>query len=261
MSQNYSRLSAVIITFNEENNIADCIESLLPVADDIVVVDSNSTDRTREICMNYRVRFIEQPFLGYVEQKNFAARQAGYAYVLSLDADERLSQKLQAAILAEKQKSFPFKGYTMNRLNNYCGQWIKHGDYYPDIKLRLWHSEYGEWKGNNPHDKLELSANTSLEHLKGDLLHYSFRSYQEHIHQMNRFSTIAAQTLFKTGKKPSVFKPLLSSWWAFFGGYFFRLGFLDGANGYAIAKNNSLYAYYKYAKLNELYKKDDAGEG
>src|SRR5205085_5199312 len=130
------QLSAVVITYNEEDNIAECIESLMPVADEIVVVDSHSTDRTKEICLRYKVRFIEHPFPGYVEQKNFAAKQASCPFIVSLDADERLSEKLQFAILKEKEKGFPYKGYVVNRFNNYCSQWIRHGDYYPDKKLR-----------------------------------------------------------------------------------------------------------------------------
>lgn len=254
MEQTKAGLSVVIITFNEEHNIGDCLGSVREVADEIIVVDSFSIDRTKDICHSYGVRWVENPFRGHIEQKNFAASLASFSHVLSLDADERLSDFLRQSILLEKQNGFSFTGYTMNRFNNYCGQWISRGGWYPDKKLRLWKKDSGQWKGDNPHDKFELNDGIKPGHLKGDLLHFSFRSFSEHVTQMNKFSSIAAHTLFKKGRKPSVLKPFLSAFWAFFNGYLLRLGFLDGLYGYVIARNNAMYAFYKYAKLNELHK-------
>lgn len=247
-------ISAVIITFNEERNIGDCLASLKGVADEIIVVDSLSTDATKTICASHGVRWVEQPFLGHVEQKNLAASHARYSYVLSLDADERLSESLRQSILREKAKGLGAEGYIMNRFNNYCGQWIRHGEWYLEYKLRLWKQASGQWRGDNPHDRFELDSGAKPAKLKGDILHYSFRSLTEHLTQMNKFSTIAAQTLFKKGRKPSMVKPFLSGFWAFFNGYFLRLGFLDGLYGYIIARNNAMYSFFKYAKLNELHK-------
>jgi glycosyltransferase involved in cell wall biosynthesis len=247
-------LSVVIITYNEERNIGDCLASVREVADEIIVVDSLSTDGTKAICLTYGVCWVENPFSGHIEQKNFAASLATCSHVLSLDADERLSDFLRQTILLEKQAGFPNSGYTMNRFNNYCTQWIRHGGWYPDAKLRLWKKGAGKWQGDNPHDKFVLADEKKTAHLKGDILHYSFRSFSEHIVQMNKFSSIAAQTLYKRGKKPSLLKPFLSGFWAFFNGYFIRLGFLDGLYGYVIARNNAMYAFFKYAKLNELHK-------
>jgi glycosyltransferase involved in cell wall biosynthesis len=247
-------LSVVIITFNEERNIGDCLASVKEVADEIIVVDSLSTDSTKSICNSYNVRWVENPFPGHIEQKNLAASLALFSHVLSLDADERLSDYLRKTILQEKKTGLPAAGYTMNRYNNYCGQWIRHGGWYPERKLRLWKKDYGKWEGDNPHDKFVLFNGEKPLHLKGDLLHYSFRSFSEHVVQMNKFSSIAAKTLFIKGRKPSVIKPFLSAFWAFFNSYFFRLGFLDGIYGYVIASNNAMYAFFKYAKLNELHK-------
>lgn len=249
-----NKLSVVIITLNEEKNIEDCLLSIKEVADEILVVDSFSTDRTEEICIRFGARFVQNKWAGIVAQRNFAQNLAVNPVLLNLDADERLSPELAASILKEKQKGFPLKGYSMNRFNNYCGRWIKHGVYYPDRKLRLYHKDSGKVEGSNPHEWVELNGDYPVQKLKGDILHYSFRTFSEHIAQMNKFSTVSAETLYARGRKPSAIKPFLSAFWAFFNSYFIRLGFLDGIYGYVIARNNSMYAFFKYAKLNELHK-------
>lgn len=248
------KLSAVIITLNEEKNIEDCLKSVCGVADEILVVDSFSTDGTEQICLKYGARFIQNKWEGIVKQRNYAQLQASHPVLLNLDADERLSPGLIASIIKEKEKGFPMKGYCMNRFNNYCGKWIKHGVYYPDRKLRLYHKDAGKVEGSDPHEWVQLNSNYKVEKLSGDILHYSFRSFAEHIAQMNKFSSVSAHTLFKRGRRPSVIKPFLSAWWAFFNTFFLRLGFLDGIYGYVIARNNAMYAFFKYAKLNELHK-------
>jgi glycosyltransferase involved in cell wall biosynthesis len=250
----HQKLSAVIITLNEESNIGDCIESLQGVADEILIVDSFSTDGTEEICAKYDVRFVKNKWDGYVAQRNFAQELASCPVLLNIDADERLSLPLKDSILKEKEKGFPFKGYSMNRFNNYCGQWIKHGHYYPDRKIRLYHKNAGKIGGINPHESVQLFGEVPVKKLNGDILHYSFRTLSEHLSQMNKFSSIAAQSLFIMGKRPSLLKPFLSGFWAFFNGYILRLGFLDGIYGYVIARNNAMYSFFKYAKLNELHK-------
>jgi glycosyltransferase involved in cell wall biosynthesis len=249
-----TKLSATIITFNEDANIGRCLQSLQDVADEIVVVDSLSTDRTREICRSFGVRFIEHPFPGYIEQKNFALAQASHPYVLSLDADESLSEALRLNILAEKQKDFTADGYTMNRFNYYCGRWIRHGTYYPDRKLRLLRNSKGAWGGQNPHDKIIVADGSKVKHLGGDLLHHTYQSFEEHSRQMDRFSTIAAKALFDKGKASSYFKLIFHPAWAFFKGYIIKLGFLDGFEGYMIARFTALQSFLKYAKLIRLNK-------
>ena len=162
------QLSVSIITFNEEKNIARCLDSIKEIANEIVVVDSNSTDNTESICNQYDVRFIKQSFLGYIEQKNFALEKCKYHYVLSLDADECLSNDLIQSIKNIKQNGFDADAYTMNRLSNFCGKWIKYGTWYPDTKLRILDTKKGKWGGTNPHDKLEMQPNSSTVFLKGD---------------------------------------------------------------------------------------------
>jgi len=243
-------ISAVILTLNEERNIERCIRSLQNIADEIIVVDSFSSDRTEEICRMLAVRFIQHKFEGYVEQKNYAWSQAAHDYVLSVDADEELSEPLRQSILAAKQNSVA-DGYTMNRLNNYCGRWIKHCGWYPDRKLRLAKTNLAEWGGDNPHDKLIVRSD-KVKQLNGDLLHYSFGTHEEYKAQQNKFAEISAASYFKRGKRVSMFLPYFSCSLKFLKDYFFNLGFLDGADGRRICTTAASATFLKYKKLREL---------
>ena len=247
------KLSAVIITYNEEENLGKCLNSLLDVADEIVVVDSFSTDRTKAICEKFKVKFIQHTFEGYIEQKNYALSLAKHDYILSLDGDEALSDELKESIIKTKNQ-WIYDGYYCNRLNNYCGQWIKHSDWYPDKKLRLFKKGSGEWKGINPHDRYTLKNNKKAGKLKGDLLHWIYRDYKEHNLKVEKFSTIAAQAYFELGIKSSVFKIIFRPIWAFFKAYVLRLGFLDGLNGYIICVQTFNVTFLKYIKLRQLWK-------
>src|ERR1051326_6696940 len=200
------QLSVVIITFNEEKNIGRCLDSVKDVADDIVVVDSFSSDKTKEICKAKDARFIQHKFEGHIEQKNFAVTQAKFPHILSLDADEALSDELKKNIL-EAKKNWKYDGYYMNRLTNYCGQWIHHCGWYPDKKLRLFDSRKGKWGGMNPHDKYEMkSGDHATGFLKGDILHYSYYSVEEHYKQVEKFSAIAARSLYEKNIQVSFIK-------------------------------------------------------
>ncbi len=229
------KLSVVIITYNEEKNIGRCIDSVQNIADEIVVLDSFSSDRTKDICLEKGAKFFQQAFLGYIEQKNKALEYAENNYVLCLDADEAIDEKLSNSI-REEMKNFSFKGYTMNRCTNYCGKFIRHGSWYPDRKLRLFDKREGQWAGINPHDKVEFTSKQKTKHLKGDILHYSYYSIDEHKKQNEHFSAISAEAYFKKGKRSNAFKMIFNPAWAFINGYFFRLGFLDGHYGFVVAK-------------------------
>lgn len=248
------KLSGVIITYNEEEHLEKCLASLVNVVDEIVVVDSFSTDKTPEICKAFNVTFIQHEFEGYIEQKNYALSLASHNYILSLDGDEALSDTLKKSIL-EVKENWVFDGYYCNRLNNYCGQWIKHSDWYPDKKLRLFKKGSGEWKGINPHDTYTLKKGLKAGKLKGDLLHWIYRDYQEHNLKVEKFSTIAANAYYKLGKKSSLFKIVFRPSWAFFKAYFLRFGFLDGLNGFVICVQTFNVTFLKYIKLYELHKK------
>lgn len=249
-------LSVVIITFNEERNIARCLASVKAVADDIVVVDSFSTDGTEAIVREAGARFVQHAFEGHIEQKNRAVTQAEHPWVLSLDADEALDEELRNAILELKRTGPEADGYDMARLTNYCGTWIKHGGWYPDIKLRLWDSRKGKWGGTNPHDRYELGPGARIARLPGHILHYSFYTVAEHERQVARFAHIAANALHREGKRSGPAQALLSPLWRFLHGYILRGGFLDGAAGFTIARLSARAKRLKYTELARLNRVD-----
>jgi glycosyltransferase involved in cell wall biosynthesis len=246
------KLSAVIISFNEEKNIERCIRSLEGIADEIVVLDSFSTDRTREICEKNGVRFFTHTFDGYIEQKNRAVSHASYSLVLSLDADEALSETLKKSILQVKSHR-DADGYTMNRRTSYCGKWIRHCGWYPDRKLRLFDKNKGRWAGLNPHDYFKMNPRTVVKHLKGDLLHYSYYSVEQHKKQIEHFSTLAAKAKFDHGEKASLIKIWGSPFFKFLYCFFIRLGFLEGIRGWQICTISSKGNYLKYRKLARIH--------
>jgi glycosyltransferase involved in cell wall biosynthesis len=253
--ESLNKISAVIITFNEEKNIERCLLSLIGVADEIIVVDSFSTDKTEEICSKYAVRFIKNPFEGHIQQKNYAMNQASYSYVLSLDADEALDEKLKKSILSIKSTLEYYSAYSFNRLTNYCGQWIKHCGWYPDKKIRLWDKSKGSWGGINPHDSVVMQVEKKLiHHLQGDLLHYSYYSVEEHRLQSIKFAQISAKADFERGKKTNriivLSKPIIK----FLSDYVFRLGFMDGYYGFIICKISAHAKYLKYQFLRDFLK-------
>ena len=250
-----SQISAVVITYNEEQHIENCLASLKKVTDEIVVVDSFSTDGTEEICKRYGARFLKHKFEGYVEQKNFALTQATYPHILSLDADEALSDELVKSILAIKDK-FDCDGYLFNRLNNYCGHWLKYSRLYPDRQLRLFDTRKGKWMGPNPHDKFILNKGSKICKVKGNLLHWNFETYEEHIEKMNKFSTISALEAFKAGKKSGPFTATFHSSWSFFRSYFLWGGAFDGYDGFISCSLSAWTSFLKYAKLRRLIKKN-----
>ena len=245
------RLSVVIITLNEERNIERCLQSVKTVADEIVVADSFSTDRTKEICYAHGVSFFEKEWMGYSAQKNFAHQQCSNNWVLSLDADEELSIELSDSI-AEIKKGTVLPLCKFNRLTNYCGQWIRHGDWYPDRKLRMYDRRNSYWEGI-VHEQLVFPPEEKIILLKGDCFHYSYYSINEHIKQMEKFTTLMAGQAFEKGKRSPAFLILFAPLYKFCKSYFFRLGFLDGYFGYLISRISAQATFLKYIKLRELY--------
>ena len=247
-----SKISAVIITFNEEEYIGQCIKSVAEVADEIVVVDSFSTDRTKEICLSQGVRFIEHPFEGYRDQKNFALTQASFDYVLSLDADEELSPKLEKSILAVKQ-DFRYDGYKFNRLNSFCGKWIYHTSLSPERKIRLFNRKKAQWVGLNIHETVSLNNPKSVKILKGNLTHWLYNSYEESIEKMNRYTTLLASEYYNQGIKSSAIRLLINPSWRFIHSFFLKGGFIDGYDGFVVSRYLSVTCFLKYVKLRNLY--------
>lgn len=246
--QTMELLSVVIITYNEEKNIGRCLDSVRDVADEIVVLDSFSTDRTVQIAESKGAVVYRQKFAGYIAQKNKALELASHNYVLSLDADEALDETLRLSILKAKQ-GFAFRAYKMNRCANYCGSFIRHGSWYPESKVRLFDRRFLRWGGFDPHDRVIVPSNVAVCPLKGDLLHYICESVQEHKKRNDNFSSIAARSLFRAGKRTNWLKILASPAWSFVYAYIMRAGFLNGYNGLMIAYHQARYHYLKYAKL------------
>ena len=249
------KISATIITFNEERNIKKCIESLLEVADEVIVVDSFSTDDTERICKSFdKLKFYKNSFEGHIQQKNYAVSKASYNFVLSLDADEQLSDDLIQELNNIKIEGVTISSaYSMPRLNNYCGKWIRHCGWYPDRKIRLWDKRIGTWGGTNPHDHVVLNESAHQTKLLSNILHYTFSDITEHVEQSNKFSDIAALELFRSERKIAVkFKMLLDPLYTFFRMYFIKLGMLDGFYGLIISVVSSYEKFLKYAKLKKL---------
>ena len=242
-------LSVVVITFNEAANIGRCLGALGDVADEVLVVDSFSTDNTVEICRTHGARVVQNAFAGYVEQKNFATAQAQFNYVLQLDADEVLTDELRQSIRQTKA-NWQHAAYSLARRTNYCGHWVRHGGWYPDRKLRLYDRRLGRWEGLLLHERYTVAPGHTAGRLAGDALHYSYYSIAQHVSQLNKFTSITAQERALKGKtRVTLFHLLLKPLWKFVHGYFLRLGFLDGFAGLCIAGISAWGVFLKFAKL------------
>ncbi|MEM6725843.1 MAG: glycosyltransferase family 2 protein [Bacteroidota bacterium] len=242
--------SVVIITFNEAENIGACLKSVAGLTDDILVVDSYSTDQTQNISINLGARFLQRAFTNYGDQKNWANQQARYDYILSLDADEVLSESLKQSILALEQPNA--LAYGFNRLSNYCGHWVKHSGWYPDFKVRLFDRQQVRWESIAVHEGIQLPPNTQISRLEGDLLHYTFRTQEAHRTQVLKFNTLKAELLFERGKTVNSITKYLRPLFKFFKIYVWKRGFLDGRAGFAIAKYSAAGERIKWQTLQEL---------
>lgn len=244
------KISATIITLNEEENLADALRSLA-WADEIVVVDSESTDHTVEIARQFTDKVITQKWLGYAAQKNFATEQATNDWVLNLDADERLSPELQKEIEAlKKAENIDAAAFEMPRKVFYLGRWIKHSGWYPDFKIRLYNRTKGRWQGDFVHESVKVEG--QVTRLCGDILHYTVRNASEHHLRLDRYTTLAAQEAFEKNRRSSFFTLALAPFATFVKSYLFKGGFLDGIQGLAIAFFAAHYVFLKNLKLWEL---------
>ena len=248
-------ISAVIITLNEERRLARALESLAVapvVADEVLVVDCGSTDRTREIAERQGARVIVHPWEGYARQKNFAAAQAKFPWVLSIDADEVLSPELSAELRQIKETGpGDAAGFRMPRLACYQGRWIRHSGWYPDHKLRLYDRRRGRWAGDYVHERVEVDG--PVRTLEGNLLHFTCDSLGEHFRTTDRYTTLAAEEAYRRSERwilpRAVMMMLAAPPWKFVETYLFRQGFRDGFPGLVIATMAGFYVFQKYAKL------------
>lgn len=247
------KISAVIITLNEEKNIARCIQSLLPVVDEIIIWDAFSTDRTKEISESLGAKVFQYAWEGYSVSKNKANDVASGDYILSIDADEELSSALRENLIKIKP-TLKNEAYVFTRINNYCGTWIRHSGWYPEYKTRLFKKGEAKWVGEI-HEQLEFNTKPEFLIVIGDLLHYSILSVEHHIQKIFLYSKLTAQKDFQNGVRPSViFHGILKPSFHFFKNFFLQRGFLDGYKGFVIAQMASFERFLRYVKLKELYK-------
>jgi glycosyltransferase involved in cell wall biosynthesis len=251
-------ISAVIITYNEELFIEKCLASLDGIADEIIVVDSYSTDGTEDICRKFNVRFYKHKFEGFRDQKNYATGLASHRTILSLDADEALSEKLKQSIMSVKDNP-QYDGYLFNRRNNFCGKWIRFSQWYPDRQLRLFHSDQGKWGEFNLHERFILSNGASIGRLHGDLLHWAFSSLNDHETKMDKYAFTGAVEYHKAGKKASFITPYIHYFWGFFRSYIINRGILDGRYGFIICSLYASSALKKYRILRQLNRNENTG--
>ncbi len=248
------KISACIMTFNEEENIRRCLESVA-WCDEIVVLDSFSTDRTMEICRELTDRVYEQEWQGYIGQRNLVRKMATHPWVLFLDADEEVSPDMRDAVLEEfENRSTQYVGYEFPRLVFYLGKWIKHGSWYPDVKLRLFLKDRGRSGGVEPHDTVVIDG--PVKRMKYPIWHYTYKNLTDHINTMNRFSIISAQSMFERGRRFRWSDFFIRPAWRFFKGYIMRSGWIDGKRGLIIATINAFGVAMKYSKLWEIQREN-----
>jgi len=242
-------ISATIITHNEEKNIARAIRSL-SCADEIVVVDGESTDATARIAADLGARVLIHPFAGFAAQKNYAADEARYSWVLSLDADEELNPEAIDTVKRWKTSSPRAAGYRFARRARYLGRWILHSGWYPDYKLRLFDRTQGRWQGDYVHESVAVEGR--VETLAGEILHYTCDSLVEHRARIEFYTDLAAREMFERGNRAGAIPGLFMPPWVFLETYLLRLGVLDGVQGFHIARMAARYVRRKYGKLARL---------
>ena len=245
-----TNISACIITYNEHENIRRCLESVM-WCDEVVIVDSFSTDDTLEICREYTDKVYQHEWGGYIAQRNYIRHLAAGPWILFLDADEEVSPELRRCIEREfARESREADGYEFPRLVYYLGKWIKHGEWYPDVKLRLFKKDRGRSGGVEPHDQVLVQG--VVKRLRGPIWHYTYKDLFDHLNTMNRFSSISARSKHEQGDRfrwrDFLFRPI----WRFAKGYFVKVGVLDGLRGFVIASVSAFGVSMKYAKLWEL---------
>jgi glycosyltransferase involved in cell wall biosynthesis len=247
------KLTAVIITLNEEKNIGRCIKSLIGIADEIIVVDSFSTDKTEDICIGYNIKFFKRVFKGFSDQKNWGIAQSTNPYIISIDADEALSDELRTSI-SEIKNNWVYDAYTFNLLTNYMGRWIKHCGWYPEKKLRIWDSRKGLWIGEI-HERINLDESSSITHISGLLLHYTCYTFRESMETSYKYAEQASRNLVHKNGTVLIFKSFVNSFIKFMKVYFLKLGILDGIQGLFISVNSAYSTFIKYsmAKYYKMY--------
>jgi glycosyltransferase involved in cell wall biosynthesis len=250
------KITATIITFNEAENVRAACESVA-WADEVLVVDSESTDATREVARECGARVVERAWPGFAEQKQFASEAAGHEWIFSLDADERVSDGLRDEILALRRSGEGrlADGYRVPRRSFYMGRWIRGGGWYPDHQLRFYRRARGRWEGAHVHESVKIQPGGRVETLRGDILHYGFRDAAHH-HQMigERYAPLSARKMFEAGRRTSALSIAAAAPTAFVRSFVLKGGFRDGLAGLAIARFAAHHAFLKHLMLWEMQK-------
>jgi glycosyltransferase involved in cell wall biosynthesis len=247
-------ISVTLITYNEEANVEDALRSV-EWADEIVVVDSGSSDRTVEICRRYTDKVFRREWTGFVDQKNHAVTQASHDWILSLDADERVGPELNREIARLRQAGLSQSGYRVPRVAFFMGRWIRHGEWYPDCQLRLFDRRRGRWQGGRIHESVRVDGVPGQ--LRGEILHFTYHSLSDYLRRLETYSTLAAEDSLQKGKTPSMRKIVGNPIAAFVKGYIVKRGFLDGVPGLMVAVMGAVSVFFKYAKLYEMRQNPD----
>ena len=237
-------LSIVVITRNEADNIERCLNALRQVSDDIVVVDAFSEDGTPDLARELGARVIQKTWEGYSQNKNFGNQQARHDWILSIDADEALSEELIRTL--QQHCPEPKTVYELDRLTNFCGKWIYHSGWYPEWKPRLFDRRAVSWQGDFVHETLDIPPGFRRVRLKGKLLHYSYKNDKDHLQRLEHYAALAAQDLYARGKRSTLLKRWFAPVWRFLRTYIFQLGFLDGKAGWKISARGAWMVWRKY---------------
>jgi glycosyltransferase involved in cell wall biosynthesis len=249
------QISVVIITFNEEKRLEPALKSVQGIASEIIIVDSFSEDDTVKVAKKYTDQVSRRKWTNYADQKNFANSKAKYPWILSLDADERLSPELREEINCLLDQEPDCSGFSMPRQTHYLGKWIRHSGWYPDRKTRLFRRDSAKWKGEYVHESLEIDG--APRKLNGTIHHFTYRDVKDHICRINKFSSLGAQKLYARGKKCRVRHLILLPSFRFIRSYFLKLGILDGYAGFVIAVLHGYAIFLRYIKLKEIWKKGE----
>jgi glycosyltransferase involved in cell wall biosynthesis len=248
-------ISAVIITKNEEAHIARCIQSLLPLTDDIIIIDSASSDNTEGVCKQFPVTFEVKKWQGFSAAKNYGNSLAKHRYILSIDGDEEVSEELRHAII-DVLKNPIHQAYDLPFITHFCGKWIKHGAWYPESHIRIFDKNIVKWEGEI-HEKLIIPTTATVGEIKkGHIQHYTISNLKEYIDKINHYTSLHAEEMHKRGKKATILKLYFDPCFSFFRDYIIKLGLLDGYHGYTIAKQSANYVFLKYMKLKMMEGRD-----
>jgi glycosyltransferase involved in cell wall biosynthesis len=246
------KITVTVRTFNEAENIRECLESVT-WADEIIVIDSESTDDTVAIAREYTDKVIIRPWAGHIATSQFVTDQASNLWVFSIDADERVSPQLRDEIAVLNLDSTPHDAFDMPRLHHFMRRWIKHSGWYPDRNIRLFRKDRCFWGGYAPHDKIQVPG--SMGRLKGDIYHYIYRDLAHFAATKNSYSSLTAEDHFRNGRRATIAHFTVRPLWSFFHRYLLRLGMLDGLPGFIICVMEAHYVFMKYVKLLEIQRK------